>query len=118
MIKEDHEKAFVDGMRRMLEECETATDARIRMRLKRARLMAIEAADEQIPWYLRFPRLMTAGTLATAAIIGVSLWIMAERGGLPNGQVEDLEIITSHEQIDMYKDLDFYRWLENSDHAG
>jgi len=118
MTNGDHDKAFVDEMRRMLDECESATDSRVRMRLRSGRLRALEAAEKRAPWYLRFPRLITAGTLATAVIIGFSLWIMTERGSLPNGQVEDLEIITSHEQIDMYRDLDFYRWLENSDHAG
>jgi hypothetical protein len=118
MMSEEHDNAFVDGMRKLLDESEAQTDARIRMRLRSARLRALEAAEEQVPWYLRFPRLITAGTLATAVVIAASLWIVAERGHLPTGQVEDLELLTTKEQIELYKDLDFYRWLETSEHAG
>jgi len=118
MMTEEHDNAFVDGMRKLLNESETQTDPRIRMRLRSARLRALEAAEVPVPWYLRFPRLITAGTLATAAVLAVSLWIVAERGNLPSGQVEDLELLTTKEQIELYKDLDFYRWLETSEHAG
>lgn len=118
MRNEDNDRAFVNGIRSMLDECEAATDERVRMRLRSARLKALDAAEEGVPWYFRSPRLVTVGTFATAAVIAVSIWIVSGQGKLPNGQIEDLEIITSHEQIDMYKDLDFYRWLEHSDQAG
>jgi hypothetical protein len=118
MMSEEHDNAFVDGMRKLLDETEPETDSRVRMRLRSARLKALEAAEEQVPWYLRFPRLITAGTFATAVVIAVSLWIVSERGNLPTGQVEDIELLTTKEQMELYKDLDFYRWLETSEHAG
>ncbi len=118
MMSEEHDKVFVDEVRRLLSATEAETDPRIRMRLKSARLRALDAAAEQVPWYLRFPRLITVGSLATVAVIAVSFWILAERGPLPAGPVEDLELLTNKEQIELYNDLDFYRWLESSDHAG
>lgn len=118
MMSEEHDKVFVDGVRRLLDATEAQTDPGVRMRLKSARLRALDAAAEQLPWYLRFPRLITAGSLATAAVIAVSLWILSERGPLPAGQVEDIDLLTNQEQIELYKDLDFYRWLESSGHAG
>lgn len=118
MMSEEHDKVFVDGVRSLLDANEAQTDPRVRMRLKSARLRALDAAAERLPWYLRFPRLVTAGSLATAAVIAVSLWVLAERGQLPAGQVEDIEILTTKEQMELYKDLDFYRWLESSEHAG
>jgi len=118
MMSEENDKVFVEEMRRLLDTTEAQTDPRVRMRLKSARLRALDAAAEQVPWFLRFPRLVTAGSLATAAVIAVSLWILAGRGPVPINRVEDLELMTNKEQIELYKDLDFYRWLETSDHAG
>lgn len=118
MMSEEHDKNFVEGMRKLLHATEAEVEPQVRMRLKNARLRALDAAAEQVPWFLRFPRMVTVGSLAAAAVISISLWILAERGALPTSQVEDLELLTNKEQMELYKDLDFYRWLETSDHAG
>lgn len=118
MMSEEHDKNFVEGMRNLLNATEAEVEPQVRMRLRSARLKALDAAAEPVPWFLRLPRLVTVGSLAAAAVISISLWILAERGTLPTGQVEDLELLTNKEQMELYKDLDFYRWLESSEHAG
>jgi len=51
-------------------------------------------------------------------VIAVSLWLSSGNNSLPVGQPEDLEILTTNEQLELYKDLEFYRWLESKDKAG
>jgi hypothetical protein len=120
MRSEEREDAFVDEVRRMLDQSGSEVDARVRMRLRSARLRALEAAQEHVPWYVRIPRWVGAGALATVMvlIIAVTLWLSAERSALTARQVEDMELMATHEQLEMYKDLDFYRWLENNGNAG
>jgi len=120
MNSEEQEKAFVDEIRNLLGENGSQNDAYVRMRLRSARLKALEAVQDTLPWYLRIPRWVGAGAVAAAMVlvIAVTLWMSAERRALTAGQVEDLELLTTHEQLELYKDLDFYRWLENNGNAG
>jgi hypothetical protein len=120
MTSENSEKAFVQSLKKILEETETQTDPRIRMRLCSARVRALETLESPIPWYAHIPRWAMAGGLvtATALVLTLSLWAPKANYSVPSGQVEDLELLTNKEQLELYRDLDFYRWLETSDHAG
>lgn len=120
MMSEKDEKALVQNLRKMLDETEAETDPRIKMRLRAARLRALDALETPVPWYARFPRWAAAGGLATALalVLTVSLWTSKEQYNVPTGQVEDMELLTTTEQLELYKDLDFFRWLETSDHTG
>jgi hypothetical protein len=120
MTSENNEKAVVQSLTKILDEAEAQTDPRVRMRLRAARLKALESLESPVPWYTRFPRWATAGGLVTALalVLALSLWIPKEHCIIPSGQVEDLELLTTKEQLELYKDLDFYRWLETSDHTG
>jgi len=120
MTSEKSEKALVQHLKKILDETEAQTDPRIRMRLRSSRIRALETLETPVPWYARFPRWATAGGLATALalVLTISLWTSKEHYNVPTAQVEDLEILTTKEQLELYKDLDFYRWLETSDHTG
>jgi hypothetical protein len=120
MTSEKSEKALLQSLKEILDETEAQTDPRIKMRLRSARLKALESLESSVPWYARFPRWATAGGLATALalVLTLSLWTSNEHYKVPTGQVEDLELLTTKEQFELYKDLDFYRWLETTDHAG
>lgn len=120
MSGEDRDRVFVESLGKVLAEVEESTDAVTRMRLRSARFRALEAAEKPVPWYNRFPKWITAGGLATAMVIvmAISFWHSTDQQPKTAGQVEDLEIMATHEQLDLYKDLDFYRWLETVDNAG
>jgi len=64
---------------------------------------------------LGVPQWVSAGGCATIAVvvIAVSIWLAAPRQQ-EGRQVEDVEILTSREQFDVYEDLEFYRWLATS----
>jgi len=120
MTSENNEKVLVESLKKILDETEAQTDPFIRMRLRSARFRALEVLESPVPWYSRFPRWATAGGLVTAMalVLTLSLWTSKEHFNVPTGQVEDLELLTTKEQLELYKDLDFYRWLETPDHTG
>jgi len=41
----------------------------------------------------------------------VSVWITVPRQIRPPGQVEDIEILAATEHLDIYENMEFYRWL-------
>ncbi len=110
MNMEDRE--LLDKVRTALDVSAGNLDDMTLRRLRHARLDALEAAGAgRRPFFL--PRWVTAGGVATVAVLGVavSVWLSASRPVLPDKQVEDLEIITAKEHLDLYADLEFYRWL-------
>jgi hypothetical protein len=82
--------------------------------LRDGRIKALELAEKRENKFLRFPRWVTAGGVATLAIlvVAVSLWLspMSTQSTLKGDY--DLDIVASGEQLDLYEDLDFFLWLE------
>jgi len=60
-------------------------------------------------------RLLPLTGIATAAIlvVAVSLWYTM-RPTMPENRAEDIEVLTAQGNLDMYRDLDFYKWLANA----
>jgi hypothetical protein len=112
MSTENRDRELLERVRATLDASADNLDAATLRRLRRSRLEAVEAAGpKRRPFPL--PRWVTAGGVATVAVLGVaaSVWLSAPRPVLPEKQVEDLEIVTAKEQLDLYADLEFYRWL-------
>lgn len=80
-------------------------------RLRESRLNALELGGR--PSLLGFPRWITLSGLATTAIlvIAFSLWIRTPKTATEAVHPDDLEVLTSPDKIELYRDLDFYRWL-------
>ena len=117
MIEQEKEKQFVEKIREFLDESAESLNPDFRLRLQEARFQAVRAAEKKRPWFFYFPRWMTVGGLATAttAILAFFFWFNAPSLEAPTKQVEDFEILTSKEQIDFYKDLDFFLWLDTKE---
>ena len=113
MDEPEREKQFVEKVRGFLNESVESLNPDIRLRLQESRIQALKAAEKRRPWFLPFPRWITVGGLATVAtaILTFFFWFNAPPLEVPTKQVEDFEILTSREQIDFYKDLEFFRWL-------
>jgi hypothetical protein len=81
-------------------------------KLRDARFRAAESFRER-GWLWRAFHSVTAAGVATAAIaaITVSFWFTSPRFNADSGQPDDIEIITAQETLDIYEDLEFFRWL-------
>ena len=80
-------------------------------RLRTARLRALEQA--------RRPRhrwLAMLGTAAVAAVVAAVLYWQSPVN-LP-GAIDDLDIVATGDEMELFEDLDFYDWLDETQTAG
>jgi len=109
----DMERDVAEKVRQALDRSLTGLDGRTLDSLRRARMAAIAAADtEKAPWYAVHRWLTTGGIAAFAVlVVAVSLWFAVPRQNQTVAQVEDMDILAAHEHLEIYEDMDFYRWL-------
>ena len=108
------EEDFLAEVRNTLDRSTESLDPETLRRLRAARFGAIEMAGAGSMSWFRLHRWITAGGLTTITVLalGISLWLGSPVQNPPLRQPDDLEILTSQDQLDLYKDLDFYRWLD------
>ena len=107
------ELEVVEIVREALDRSVAELDSRIAEHLRRIRLAAIEQAGTGKSRWFAAHRWLTAGGIAAfaALVLTVSLWITVPRQLQPPGQVDDIEILSAKEHLDIYEDMEFYRWL-------
>ncbi|HEY6871409.1 MAG TPA: DUF3619 family protein [Geobacteraceae bacterium] len=117
MKADERDRLFLEKVRKELDASADGVDGETLLRLRQARLGAVEEAGRG-RWRFAVPRWVTAGGLATAVMlaVAVSVWFNASKEGLPVRQAEDVEILTAQENLDISRDLEFYRWLADADH--
>ncbi|MBX3236873.1 MAG: hypothetical protein KF814_12030 [Nitrospiraceae bacterium] len=96
----------------VLDDAVQQLDRDTTLRLQRARMRALEGAAHGRPW------LAWAGglVLASAAILTVVLW-EAPTAIEPHSHMhllEDLDLVTSTENVEISEDLEFYDWLADA----
>jgi hypothetical protein len=117
----DHEKnrELETTICRALDADIEALDPALEIRLARARRDAVErglAGRWRLPVFGRFA-LAGAGALMVA-LIALSLWTRNKPHRLMVHNPDEFEIITAQEQMELYEDLEFYRWLAQQKKTG
>jgi hypothetical protein len=112
MKTEEKERMFQETVRRCLNEGIEKLDGQTLLRLRSIRLQAMEASRGK-KGFFPVRRWITAGGFATVSvlIVAVSIWSIAYRQPVPGKHGEDVEILSAREHLELYEDLDFYRWL-------
>ena len=85
---------------------------RSRLRQARARAQALARARRPVA---TTPRPRWAVALAAVLLLAVALVWQQQAGRLAPEAVEDLEVLASSDDLELYQDLDFYLWLDESD---
>lgn len=97
--------------RHLFDHSVQALDAGTQSRLNRGRQRALEQAKgggAHAAWLRWTP--VAIGAVAAAAVVIV--WRPGERvDELPRTSAPDLELLLAEEELEMLKDLDFYRWM-------
>ena len=112
--EEQHDQRFVAGIRQKLDQSCNALDGHTLSRLNRIRHEALERK------HARASRLLLPfGGFVTACLLVVSV-MMFGLGRAPDTEavaapLEDIDILTSSDSIDLYEDYEFYQWLAEND---
>jgi len=107
MSPDAEEKTFIGASKAVLEESAQDLAPAVVAGLRQARYRALEAKSHPFRW------LVPASGFAavSVAIIAATLWLVQpSRSGSVQG-VEDIEILASVENLDLFDDLEFYHWL-------
>jgi len=108
------EQRFVAGVRQQLDRSCDALDGHTLSRLNRIRHAALERKQRRAPRLL-----LPFGGFVTACVLVLTVMTFAP-GTAPDGgavapALEDLDILTSSDSLDLYEDYEFYQWLAEND---
>jgi len=119
MNGDEQEKRLLEKAKGLLSEEAENLDSQTRRRLERIRLDALSAADGKEARFFPRSRWLTVGAFAAAgmAAVAVFFWLRTSTGDFSDKHIEDLEIISSSENIDLCENLDFYRWLATKENG-
>ncbi len=120
MIDNQKEKSFLKNVKTILDDDIDHMDAGTLSRLKRIRRTAIEKEESNaIGVWHRF-RIPVAGlAMVSIMILVMTLCLRGPSGTIATNVLEDVDLITSGENLHFYADLEFYAWLaEEQDNAG
>ena len=113
MNTKDPEKLFLEKVQHLLDQGAKNLGSRTERRLEEARLDALSAVEGKRSGFFLPRRWVLAGSFAMATLVAAALFffLSPSTDTLPTGDLDELEIITSRERLDIYQNLDFYRWL-------
>ena len=114
MAMTDKDYEWLDKIRSELEQGGEAIDAATRSRLARIRRQALgrKSSSRLVPFGL------PAAALATACLVLAIIIYVPDRQTDRNEVIDDLDLITNSESLELYEDLEFYEWLEVYDLPG
>lgn len=113
MKEQEREQVFVEKIVSELDKSAEVLDPGTLSRLRRVRMQALEGRRDRVwtGWRLLF-RLPAAG-LASAVVVLLAfvVYFALPMGGTRQSPVEDIEILANTDNLELYEDLDFYKWL-------
>lgn len=113
-MSDDQEKEarFVATLKRELDRSTESMDGMTVIRLRAARLRALEAHSRPRAWLLVGG---LAGTGVAAALVAILLMTPAAP---PITGLEQFDMLSENDSIELYDNLEFYRWLAARPDAG
>ena len=120
MTQRDDEQMFLENAKRELDARAESLDELTSARLRAARKQALSASPApRAPWKGR----AFGGAFATAAVLmlTVVLWSDPEQGlspVVPASELDDMELLLSGDELDVFEDADFYLWLADVHETG
>ncbi|MEE8264054.1 MAG: hypothetical protein V3S73_05270 [Gammaproteobacteria bacterium] len=109
----DREKRFLDSVRAELDRSVAHLDAATNAQLNQARRRAFEERAQPL-WQIG---LLPAGVFATACVALIVFTLAAPPFSGREMILQDVELISSLDSLDLYEDLEFYEWLEAYEQA-
>ncbi len=116
MIK-DNENKLETNIRQSLDESVDTLDANTLSKIRQIRAQAIEMAREKADsrhknWLLNKQGIFVGG-LATACVMVFAVMVLLKSPTpMQAVPVDDIELISSSDDLELFEDLEFYEWLE------
>jgi len=121
-MQNDKQDVLTDKIRDHLDDTVAGMDGHTLSRLRQARAHAI---DKELSNKTSFParQWLSAGLVMASLVMLAVLLIPLQPGTTQNTQgtlpaslaAEDLDILTQPEDLELYEDLEFYRWMSVSE---
>jgi hypothetical protein len=119
---------LIEAIRHRLDEQADGLDSATLLRLAQARRLALAAAVEPRRRWRRMMRpsrrpvgdwLVPAGAFASVLATAVALTLMVAEPGNESARVmDDVELLTAGEELELYENLEFYQWLQDREQTG
>ena len=109
-MTDDKQTRFIAAAKTELDRSAQQLDELTTARLRAARQRALDARPRRLAW-------LAAGGLATAALTAtlVTFLLFAPAVAPPASGLEQLDLLSENDGLELYRDLEFYRWL--ADHT-
>jgi len=106
------EKEFTEKVRKTLDTSIEGLEPGIQSRLNRMRNEALEkAAGKKRPFQFLFSKPVAGLVAASILLLITTLYLKGPSQTTPVNPIEDIEILSSTDNIDFYENLDFFFWL-------
>ncbi len=110
MSQIDQEKAFVSRLKQSLDQRLDKLDDETTTQLYAARQKALRSLPQSRPRWLAVGGWSAA---AVSLLLVMVLWNTDGQSPDSPGFIEDLELLSTNEDIEFIEDLDFYLWLDD-----
>ena len=108
MTKHKEDK-LTTNIRLALDESADSLDANTLSKIRQIRSRAVEKAEAR---HVNWPGIIS-GALATACVMVFTVMILLQSPTtLQPVPIDDLELLSSSEDLELFEDLEFYEWLE------
>ena len=113
------EKEFLKEARDLLESSSENLPSRTKQRLAAVRTQALQSGGEKpSPFFIPFRWVLAGGSsIVAVAALALFFWLSGSPGEIPVKNIEDFEILASRERIEIYENVDFYRWLATEENG-
>lgn len=105
-MSEHEQQQFVKQVRQRLDASLQELDGPTLARLRAARRQALEQRRARPVWVNRM-----ALATAMSCVLTLGVW-WVQRPVVPDLPMEDLAVLTATDDLELYRDLEFYQWLE------
>ena len=103
---------FLKQIKHALDQQSESLDGETLSRLNRARQAAIQQADKKRSRLMWLP---ATGLVAALLLTSLFLFRSDDIDMIQNGNIDEIELIASSEQLELLEQLEFYQWLLEED---
>ena len=123
-MSDDKERQLIENASKLLDQSTERISLRVSMRLQQAQREALSAAAGKSEMAstegrtVSFPTWVSPASMSLLAAVMLLIfavgWINPQSINTPGiNQYDDMQLLSSVNDIEMYKNLDFYIWLDN-----